>query len=330
MKSSSQLFPVRLISAEERGGFSEDIYLLKPGNSRDRQVEIAVTHLLPYRPANAVFRPPLILLHGNYQNRLFWYSHAGRGMAIALLSRFDVWLMDARGHGASPACTAGTGTAMTDVADFDVPAVNAFVREQTAALPLWMGYAEGALLLLNAMAMGSLGADTVAGVINLGNPWRDRRYLHTAIHAGWRRLFASRYQLCPRRGPETESVEWLRTLWREKTWFGRPARHLKTDLWTAVAASHIPLAWLADCTDLASIHRGLLRLQQAQRLQLLGGGSSWVKELMHSAAPVYDLTDSERAQHLAALVVSPGSGWSQSTGDHNHAIHPFGETPSAV
>jgi pimeloyl-ACP methyl ester carboxylesterase len=251
-------------------------------------------------------------------------------MAIALLSRFDVWLMDARGHGASPAGTVGTDTTLRDVADFDVAAVNAFVREQTAALPLWMGYAEGALVLLNAMAVGSLGADTVAGIINLGNPWRDCRYLRSAIHYGWRWLLVSRYQLRPGRGPEAESAQWLRTLWREKTWFGRPARHLRTDLWAAVAASRIPLAWLAASTDLASIHRGLLRLQQAQGLQLLGGDSPWVKELMHNAATVYDLTDSERAQHLAALIVCPGSGWSQSAGDHNHAIHPFGETSSAV
>ena len=45
MQSSSNLFPVALISAERRGDLSEDVYRLKPGNSPDFTVEIAVTRL---------------------------------------------------------------------------------------------------------------------------------------------------------------------------------------------------------------------------------------------------------------------------------------------
>jgi hypothetical protein len=45
MQSSSNLFPVALISAERRGDLSEDVYRLKPGNSPDWSVEIAVTRL---------------------------------------------------------------------------------------------------------------------------------------------------------------------------------------------------------------------------------------------------------------------------------------------
>ena len=45
MQSSSNLFPVALISAERRGDLSEDVYRLKPGNSPDGTVELAVTRL---------------------------------------------------------------------------------------------------------------------------------------------------------------------------------------------------------------------------------------------------------------------------------------------
>ena len=45
MQSSSQLFPVQLVSAEVIGSLVEDIYLLKPNNSADRSVELAVTRL---------------------------------------------------------------------------------------------------------------------------------------------------------------------------------------------------------------------------------------------------------------------------------------------
>ena len=72
MQSSSNLFPVALISAERRGDLSEDVYRLKPGNSPDGTVELAVTRLgLADEPA--VRGVPVILLHGSFSNRRFWF-----------------------------------------------------------------------------------------------------------------------------------------------------------------------------------------------------------------------------------------------------------------
>lgn len=45
MQSSSKLFPVALVSAELRGDLVEDVYRLKPNNSPDRSVELALTRL---------------------------------------------------------------------------------------------------------------------------------------------------------------------------------------------------------------------------------------------------------------------------------------------
>ena len=65
MQSSSDLFPVALISAERRGDLSEDVYRLKPGNSPDWSVEIAVTRL-GMADDSAPRGVPVILLHGSF------------------------------------------------------------------------------------------------------------------------------------------------------------------------------------------------------------------------------------------------------------------------
>ena len=78
MQSSSELFPVALVSAELRGDLSEDVYRLKPGNSPDFTVELAVTRLgLAGQENRGV---PVILLHGSFSNRRFWYSPRGIGL----------------------------------------------------------------------------------------------------------------------------------------------------------------------------------------------------------------------------------------------------------
>ena len=78
MQSSSHLFPVALISAERRGDLSEDVYRLKPANSPDISVELVVTRL-GMADASQVRRVPVILLHGSFSNRRFWYSPKGGG-----------------------------------------------------------------------------------------------------------------------------------------------------------------------------------------------------------------------------------------------------------
>lgn len=100
-KQQSPLFPVALISAERRGDLSEDVYRLKPANSPDISVELVVTRL-GMADDSQVRGVPVILLHGSFSNRRFWYSPKGVGLG-AFLARagFDVWLPEMRGHGLS-------------------------------------------------------------------------------------------------------------------------------------------------------------------------------------------------------------------------------------
>ncbi|MER2298192.1 MAG: alpha/beta hydrolase, partial [Pseudomonas sp.] len=83
MQSSSNLFPVALLSAERRGDLSEDVYRIKAGNSPDASVELAVTRLglADHGRAEGV---PVILLHGSFSNRRFWYSPKGIGLGAEL------------------------------------------------------------------------------------------------------------------------------------------------------------------------------------------------------------------------------------------------------
>src|SRR3990167_5109257 len=104
MQSSSELFPVALISAELRGDLSEDVYRLKPGNSPDSSVELALTRL--GRAGHEQVRGvPVILIPGSFSNRRFWYSPKCIGLGPYLArAGFDVWIAEMRGHGLSPRC----------------------------------------------------------------------------------------------------------------------------------------------------------------------------------------------------------------------------------
>ena len=80
MQSSSALFPVALHSAELRGDLAEDVYLLKPGNSPDSSVTLALTRV-GLAGQQACRGEPVVLLHGSFSNRRFWLSPRGIGLA---------------------------------------------------------------------------------------------------------------------------------------------------------------------------------------------------------------------------------------------------------
>ena len=135
MQSSSTLFPVALLSAERRGDLSEDVYRIKAGNGPDPSVELAITRLglADQVQAQGV---PVILLHGSFSNRRFWYSPKGVGLG-AYLARagFDVWIPEMRGHGLSPRNLAWKHNSVAAYARDDLPLIAAFVREQSGQAP---------------------------------------------------------------------------------------------------------------------------------------------------------------------------------------------------
>ena len=181
MQSSSNLFPVALISAERRGDLSEDVYRLKPGNSPDPSVELAVTRLgLADEPeARGI---PVVLLHGSFSNRRFWYSPKGIGLG-AYLARagFDVWIPEMRGHGLSRRNADYRKNRVADYARYDLPAIAAFVREQSAQVPHWIGHSLGGTTLAAALGGQYLGDAGVASAAFFGTQI-SRTYWLSLIH----------------------------------------------------------------------------------------------------------------------------------------------------
>jgi pimeloyl-ACP methyl ester carboxylesterase len=253
MQSSSHLFPVALLSAERRGDLSEDVYRIKAANSPDPSVELAVTRLgladLPR--ARGV---PVILLHGSFSNRRFWFSPKGIGLGATLArAGFDVWIPEMRGHGLSPRNQAYRHNRVADYARYDLPVLGAFVHEQSGQKPHWLGHSLGGITLAAALGGGYLGDEHVASVALFGSQvsrtwwplkippveWSGRFLLKRFAHISGSRL---------KRGPEDEPIGLALEVLRWNGLFGG-FRDRDRDWWAGLAAVQVPLLAVAGAGD---------------------------------------------------------------------------------
>lgn len=253
MQSSSNLFPVALLSAERRGDLSEDVYRIKAGNSPDPSVELAVTRLGladQGRPQGV----PVILLHGSFSNRRFWYSPKGVGLG-AYLARagFDVWIPEMRGHGLSPRNIAWKHNSVADYARDDLPLIGAFVREQSGQVPHWVGHSLGGTTLVAALGGGFLNAEQMASVALFGTQvsrvywplkvppltWGVKLLLKR-----WGQISGPRFK----RGPEDEPVGLALESMRWHGLFGRFGDK-QGDWWAGLAEVDVPLLAVAGAGD---------------------------------------------------------------------------------
>lgn len=253
MQSSSHLFPVALISAERRGDLIEDVYRLKPGNSRDFTVELAVTRLGQVA-APDVRGVPVILLHGSFSNRRFWYSPKGIGMG-AYLARagFDVWIPEMRGHGLSARNEAYRHNCVADYARYDLPAIAAFVAEQSGQAPHWIGHSLGGTTLAAALGGHYLDARHVASVALFGSQVSRSFWPLKVPPLQWgARLLLKRFEHFsgPRfkRGPEDEPMGVLMESMRWRGLFGRFGDK-KDDWWAGLQHVTVPLLCVAGSGD---------------------------------------------------------------------------------
>lgn len=246
MKSSSDLFPVRLISAEVLGDLAEDVYLIKPNNSPDKSVEIALSHITPYEhggeSALQTGHLPIILLHSNHQNRHQWMSPTGDGFAAQLLSMgLDVWLMETRGHGVSPVNLQYGTNSLSEYARYDLPAVNAFVLEQTGRNPLWMGSREGGAALALSLAGGQLSSDTVSGMVFLDYLYPPVNGLLSPFISRGISGFSRAERFRPEVGPEPEPISIYREMWRDQGIFGYMGKSAGVDVVKQLSQITVPM-----------------------------------------------------------------------------------------
>ncbi|MCV4344249.1 alpha/beta hydrolase [Pseudomonas capsici] len=253
MQSSSNLFPVALISAERRGDLVEDVYRLKPANSPDSSVELAVTRLGLVDPPD-VRGVPVILLHGSFSNRRFWYSPKGIGLGPFLArAGYDVWIAEMRGHGLSARNQDYRRNRVADYARYDLPAIAAFVREQSGQVPHWLGHSLGGTTLAAALGGQYLGSESAASVGLFGSQisrsywplkippvqWTGRLLLKPFEHISGPRL---------KRGPEDEPIGVLLESMRWHGLFGRFGDR-DSNWWTGLASVEVPVLAVAAVGD---------------------------------------------------------------------------------
>ncbi|MFJ4371275.1 alpha/beta fold hydrolase [Pseudomonas japonica] len=253
MQSSSSLFPVALLRAERCGDLSEDVYRLKAGNSPDPSVELALTRL-GMADQDAVRGVPVILLHGSFSNRRFWFSPRGIGLGAHLArAGFDVWIPEMRGHGLSPRNRDYNANRVADYAAYDLPAVAAFVHEQTAQPAHWLGHSLGGTTLAAALGGHYLDETLIASAAFFGTQvsrtywplkippleWGSRLLLKRFPHISGSRL---------KRGPEDEPIGLAIESMR---WFGLFGRFgdKQRDWWAGLAEVRVPVLTVAGAGD---------------------------------------------------------------------------------
>ena len=224
MKSSSALFPVSLLKADLYEDLTEDIYLVKHNRDDDRTVEIALTRLGKLDKPHS--GQPVILVHGSFSNRSFWTSPKQSRLANYLLTQgFDVWLMEHRGHGFSPYNRDFQNNTMSRYVEYDLPAIQEFVIEQTDDSPVWVGHSLGGQMIASAIAAQVFKQQPKAAVLAGTRLFGRPKYLCLPgvglLLKAWIRF---KDGLDGRRigiGPEEEPAGILTEYFSRLDWFGR-------------------------------------------------------------------------------------------------------------
>ena len=270
MQSSSRLFPVSLLRAELIGELFEDVYLLKPNNSPDPSVQIAVTRIGLKPDPNAYgqksTKQPVVLLHGHYQNRNLWLTDQGKDYCSYLVNQgFDVWIPEMRGHGNSPKNQNYNANTVEHYIRYDLPAISDFIWEKCGRPIHWQGFDAGGQAILAAVAGGWLSPQLVRSIGLWGAQVTKRRWRMMLPMLRWyyamkvkRAGYSSGLKLS--RGPEDEPASIvIEAMQRQKlfrSWMGSN----KTNYWKKLESLNLPVIAVAAMGDKVNPARHCKRL----------------------------------------------------------------------
>ncbi|WP_167183860.1 alpha/beta hydrolase [Pseudomaricurvus hydrocarbonicus] len=313
------------MSAEVQQGLAEDVYLLKPNNSLDHSVELALTHLSPLGESETLRsqRPALVLIHGCYQNRRLWWTDSGPCLAKELVSHgIDVWLMELRGHGVSPVNQCYEDNTLEDYARYDLPAVDQFVAEHSRGPVNWLGYGTGAGALLASIALHSLPSESTGLVMGMGVPFFKSNW--SRIPGVSTLLAAGRGKTDSHLGPESESMSFLQGLAKESQWFARRGVSVGVDLWRELTATGKSIHWLCSDECLNQLDDGFNSLQTQGLLHTVLDEPVLDDEVAQEHI-VPSLTNAEKVDSLAGKIVQL-----LDTGGASGCVSPTGKTSSVT
>ena len=245
MKSSSELFPVELVSAEHRGTYFEDLYSVKHNRSHDRSVEVAVLHLHAAKDNSG--SDAFLFVHDVFESHWQWMDDGPNQQVIASLLNegYSIWLFDWRGHGSSKTNRDVHSNTLSEMAATDLPAVVAFIQEKSRGGNLSVvsaGY--GAQMVLRALPQ----IDSVAkfAFVNAQCLKPSRRYWLPFIRFYKRGRLLGRKWVTNREG-EHEPASLFVELLKEAAWFSRYRRKQLKPLIEEVQQRSHRIFWL--CTS---------------------------------------------------------------------------------
>lgn len=166
---------------------------------------------------------------------------------------FDVWLPEMRGHGLSSRNIHWAKNRVADYARYDLPAIGAFVREQSGQTPHWIGHSQGAISLAAALGGEYLQAADVASAAFFGCQI-NRRYWSLKIPpVQWGaylllKRFAQLSGTRLKRGPEDEPVSIALETLRWNGFMGR-FKDADRDWWAGLAQVELPVLVVAAAGD---------------------------------------------------------------------------------
>ncbi len=132
-------------------------------------VELALWRAVPPGPPR---RTAVVLVHGTFSNRNFFFGRGDRGLAHALAARgWDAWVPELRGHGRSGALGPKHEWRFEDWIRCDAPALVRGVLEHSGAERLvWIGHSAGGVIGAAFAGLGDPLAAKIAGLVAAGTP----------------------------------------------------------------------------------------------------------------------------------------------------------------
>ncbi|MES1948616.1 hypothetical protein C84B14_14781 [Salinisphaera sp. C84B14] len=128
------------------------------------------------RAERVATRAPVVLVSGMFTGRRFWLSERQIGLAAYLARRgYEAFIVQRRGLSDSPPCSARAG--LIDHVKYDLPAVQAHIKERYAQPAFWIGHSFGGVMCALASAR-YLEAQAIAGLVLIASQFEvDKRML---------------------------------------------------------------------------------------------------------------------------------------------------------